>query len=70
VLDRVPERPDDGVLADDLVESLRAVLAVERGHRDVPAPPARMFAAAPVIWPLTILARAGRSAALASRSRR
>src|SRR5207244_2729629 len=31
-LDRVAERADDGLLADDLVEILRAVLPVERGH--------------------------------------
>jgi hypothetical protein len=30
--DRVLQRPDDRLLADDLVEVLRAVLAVERGH--------------------------------------
>src|SRR4029453_17383859 len=30
--DRVLERPDDRFLADDLVEVLRAVLAVEGGH--------------------------------------
>ena len=32
VLDRVLQRPDDRLLPDDLVESLRAVLPVERGH--------------------------------------
>ena len=32
VLDRVAEGPDDGLLADDLVEVLRPVLPVERGH--------------------------------------
>ena len=31
-LDRVPQRPDDRLLAHDLVEVLRPVLAVERGH--------------------------------------
>ena len=31
--DRVLQRPDDRFLADDLVEVLRAVLPVERGHR-------------------------------------
>ena len=30
--DRVPQRADDRLLPDDLVEVLRAVLAVERGH--------------------------------------
>ena len=32
VLDRVLQRPDDRLLPDDLVEPLRAVLPVERGH--------------------------------------
>ena len=32
VLDRVLQRPDDRLLSDDLVEPLRAVLPVERGH--------------------------------------
>ena len=32
VLDRVLQRPDDRLLPDDLVEALRAVLPVERGH--------------------------------------
>ena len=31
-LDRVPERADDRLLSDDLVEGLRPVFAVERGH--------------------------------------
>jgi hypothetical protein len=31
-LDRVPQRPDDRFLADDVVEVQRPVLAVERGH--------------------------------------
>ena len=33
-LDRVPERPDDRFLADDLVEVLRPVLAVQGGHAE------------------------------------
>ncbi len=32
VLDRVLERPHDRLLPDDLVEALRAVLPIERGH--------------------------------------
>ena len=35
VLDRVLQRPDDRLLAHDLVEVLRAVLAVERGHASI-----------------------------------
>ena len=34
-LDRVPQRPHDRLLADDLVEVLRPVLAVERGHSSI-----------------------------------
>src|SRR5262245_18277736 len=37
--DRVLERPHDGLLADDLVEGLRAVLAVESGHGSIQADP-------------------------------
>ena len=32
-VDRVLERPDDRLLSDDVVESLRAILPVEGGHR-------------------------------------
>ena len=37
--DRVLQRPDDRFLADDLVEVLRAVLPVERGHQVDTSPP-------------------------------
>ena len=33
--DRVLQRPDDRLLPDDLVEALRAVFAVERGHDSI-----------------------------------
>src|SRR5690349_11775434 len=35
--DRVLQRPDDRLLADHLVEGLRAVLAVEGGHGSIQA---------------------------------
>ena len=34
-LDRVPQRPDDRLLADDVVEVLRPVFAVERSHASI-----------------------------------
>ena len=40
-LDRVPQRPHDRLLADDVVEVLRPVLPVERGHRIDLSPVAR-----------------------------
>ena len=40
-LDRVPQRPHDRLLPDHVVEVLRPVLAVERGHRIDLSPVAR-----------------------------
>ena len=40
--DRVLQRADDRLLADDLVEGLRTVLPVERGHGTIQAGPGRL----------------------------